>query len=224
MSCGGGRAEAQATGPKTTRRSKALARESVSCLRGGPLRGTAERPPPSHKNRNRIRPRHLPGRASHVLRGGPLRGTAQRPPRTPPRPRGLRTLSPSYRRVRREGIPDLPVRPGAGHRHRRRRRPLRSGGDGAEERPSPVGLDETVARITKAAEAEGWSVQSVIKLEESVKKNGGPEVRPVRLVNLCQASHAGKIMLDDAPRRSRCSCPARSRSTRSRTGRSGSRP
>lgn len=69
------------------------------------------------------------------------------------------------------------------------------------ERQSPVGLDATVKRITAAAEKRGWVVQSVVPLDESVKKHGGPDVRPVRLVNLCEANHAGKILLDDGARR-----------------------
>jgi uncharacterized protein (DUF302 family) len=69
------------------------------------------------------------------------------------------------------------------------------------ERESPVGLDETVNRITAAAKAEGWVVQGVKKLEESIKKNGGGDVRPVRLVNICHAKHAAKMMNDDGARR-----------------------
>ncbi|MHC5009800.1 MAG: DUF302 domain-containing protein [Planctomycetota bacterium] len=70
-----------------------------------------------------------------------------------------------------------------------------------EERASPVDLDETVRRITTAAEAEGWVVQSIVNLEESIKKNGGGDVLPVRLVNLCQANHAAQMMrVDDARR------------------------
>ena len=65
------------------------------------------------------------------------------------------------------------------------------------ERKSPLGLEETVSGITKAAEAKGWVVQGVTKLDESVKKHGGPEVRPVRLVNLCEPHHAGKILAED---------------------------
>jgi uncharacterized protein (DUF302 family) len=68
------------------------------------------------------------------------------------------------------------------------------------ERPSPVGLDESVNRIRAAAEKAGWIVQSVLPLDESVKKHGGPEVRPVRLVNLCEPHHAGKLLAGDDTR------------------------
>ena len=65
------------------------------------------------------------------------------------------------------------------------------------EKPSPVGLDETVERITRTAKADGWAVQSIIELEKSIKKNGGGDVKPIRLVNLCQAQHAFKLMSQD---------------------------
>ncbi|MDD2763182.1 MAG: DUF302 domain-containing protein [Opitutaceae bacterium] len=69
------------------------------------------------------------------------------------------------------------------------------------ERPSPLGLDATVEKITRAALDAGWVVQSVVELEKSVKKNGGGDVRPVRLVNLCEARHAAEILRDDSARK-----------------------
>ena len=69
-----------------------------------------------------------------------------------------------------------------------------------KEQKSAYGVEDTVARLTAAGEADGWVVSSVGKLDESVKKHGGPDVRPVRLVNLCQAQHAGKILSEDDAR------------------------
>lgn len=65
---------------------------------------------------------------------------------------------------------------------------------------SPSTVDETVARITKAAEAEGWKVLGVRKLHESIKQGAGIEVRPVHVVELCHPAHAGKILTEDAAR------------------------
>lgn len=62
-------------------------------------------------------------------------------------------------------------------------------------------LEETVARLTDAAKSAGWVVQSIVELEKSIEKNGGGVVRPVRLVNICQAKHAARIMNDDTARR-----------------------
>ncbi|MBI2518100.1 MAG: DUF302 domain-containing protein [Opitutae bacterium] len=69
------------------------------------------------------------------------------------------------------------------------------------EQRSAYGLEETVKRLTDSALAAGWVVQSVVELEKSIAKNGGGTVRPVRLVNICQAKHAARIMNDDTARR-----------------------
>ena len=69
------------------------------------------------------------------------------------------------------------------------------------EAPSAYGLAETVTKLTDAAQAAGWVVQSIVELEKSIEKNGGGVVRPVRLVNICQAKHAARIMSDDTARR-----------------------
>jgi uncharacterized protein (DUF302 family) len=69
------------------------------------------------------------------------------------------------------------------------------------EQRSPHSLETTVQRLSDAAKASGWVVSSVTILDESVSKHGGPKVRPVRLVNLCQAHHAGRILQDDTARR-----------------------
>lgn len=68
------------------------------------------------------------------------------------------------------------------------------------EQVSPLPLEETVKRITEAAEKKQWVVSSVSELEKSVKKHGGAEVLPVRLINLCQAHHASRILSDDQAR------------------------
>ncbi len=68
------------------------------------------------------------------------------------------------------------------------------------ERKSPFSLEKTVSTIEKAAIDQGWVVSSIAELDQSVKKHGGPDVRPVRLINLCQSQHSGKILLDDTAR------------------------
>ncbi len=66
-----------------------------------------------------------------------------------------------------------------------------------KEYQSPYGLEETVEKIKQNAIVEGWVVSSVSKLDESVKKHGGGELLPVRLINLCQAHHAFTILSED---------------------------
>ncbi len=69
-----------------------------------------------------------------------------------------------------------------------------------KENVSPSSVEETVARLTKAAEAEGWKVLGVRKLDESIKQGAGLDVRPVHVVDLCHPAHAGKILAEDAAR------------------------
>jgi uncharacterized protein (DUF302 family) len=54
-----------------------------------------------------------------------------------------------------------------------------------------------VAAIKEKAIAEDWVVAGVMPLDESVKKHGGGDLPPVRLVNLCQAHHAHAILQED---------------------------
>jgi uncharacterized protein (DUF302 family) len=66
-----------------------------------------------------------------------------------------------------------------------------------KEWQSPFDVEETVEKISRNAVAEGWVVSSVLPLDESVKKHGGGDLPLVRLVNLCQADHAYKILRED---------------------------
>lgn len=77
------------------------------------------------------------------------------------------------------------------------------------ERRSPHGLDQTVAQIAGNAKAMGWSVSSISKLDENVRNNGGGSVLPVRVINLCQAQHATRVLADDAARRVAVFMPCR---------------
>ncbi|WP_085444363.1 DUF302 domain-containing protein [Magnetofaba australis] len=65
------------------------------------------------------------------------------------------------------------------------------------EHLSPFGVEETVAKISENAKAEGWVVAGVKPLHKSVKKHGGGDLPPVMLVNLCQPDHAYNILKDD---------------------------
>jgi uncharacterized protein (DUF302 family) len=65
------------------------------------------------------------------------------------------------------------------------------------ENLSPYGVDETVNKIKENAISKGWVVPSVKPLHKSVLKHGGGELRPVMLVNICQANHAYNILRED---------------------------
>ena len=66
-----------------------------------------------------------------------------------------------------------------------------------EEHQSAFAIDETVERLSDAAKAEGWTVAGVRKLDENIAKNGGPRLRPVRIVELCQPHYAGALLEED---------------------------
>ncbi len=65
------------------------------------------------------------------------------------------------------------------------------------ERASPFTVDETVEKIITNAKAEGWVISSIQPLHQSVKKHGGGDLLPVKLINLCQANHAYNILKED---------------------------
>jgi uncharacterized protein (DUF302 family) len=57
---------------------------------------------------------------------------------------------------------------------------------------SPQNVEQTVATIKERAEAAGWVVSSITPLDQSIVKNGGAQLPPIRLVNMCQADHASR--------------------------------
>lgn len=66
------------------------------------------------------------------------------------------------------------------------------------EYPSPLGLEETVERIEQNAVAQGWVVSSVMPINDSIKKHGGGDLPPVRLINICEPHHAFRILSEDS--------------------------
>jgi uncharacterized protein (DUF302 family) len=68
-----------------------------------------------------------------------------------------------------------------------------------KEKASNYSIDETVTKIMDSAIANGW-VASKKELHKSVEKNGGGILRPVILIDLCQAHHAFKILEGDEGR------------------------
>lgn len=66
-----------------------------------------------------------------------------------------------------------------------------------KEIPSPYSVNETVEKISANAKAAGWVVAGVKQLHKAVKKHGGGDIRPVNLIDLCEAHHAFKILKDD---------------------------
>lgn len=70
-----------------------------------------------------------------------------------------------------------------------------------QERVSPYNVDTTVKTIQDNAKAIGWVAPDVKNMNKSIKKNGGPDIGgPVRIVELCNASYAGRILSEDEGR------------------------
>jgi uncharacterized protein (DUF302 family) len=66
-----------------------------------------------------------------------------------------------------------------------------------KEFPSAHSLPETVDKVVEAAEKQGWVISDTKQLHDSVKKNGGGDLPPITLINICQANHAFSILKHD---------------------------
>ncbi len=68
------------------------------------------------------------------------------------------------------------------------------------EDSTPLSLEAAVSAITNEAVSAGWVVSSVLPLDETVRRHGGDPGRPVRVIKLCRADHAGAVLRDDRAR------------------------
>ncbi|MDD3743588.1 MAG: DUF302 domain-containing protein [Lentimicrobiaceae bacterium] len=74
----------------------------------------------------------------------------------------------------------------------------------ADMQPSKVMLedeslydfDKTVEKLTTAILDAGWKVTATLNLQETMAKNG-KEVLPVKVIEVCNATHAYQILGDD---------------------------
>lgn len=64
------------------------------------------------------------------------------------------------------------------------------------ENESRYGFDETVEKLNAAIAEAGWKVTSTLNLQETMAKNG-KEVLPVKVLEVCNAAHAYKILSAD---------------------------
>ena len=70
-----------------------------------------------------------------------------------------------------------------------------------QERVSPYNVDATIGKIKENAKDIGWVVPDVKNMNKSIKKHSGKDIGgPVRIVELCNAGHAGKILASDEGR------------------------
>jgi uncharacterized protein (DUF302 family) len=66
-----------------------------------------------------------------------------------------------------------------------------------KEYESPYDVDTTVEKIRNNAASEQWVVPGVSSIDKSIKKHGGGELPPIRLVNICKADYAYNILKED---------------------------
>lgn len=69
-----------------------------------------------------------------------------------------------------------------------------------EERVSPYNMEDTIKTITASARQKGWNVGEPRKLDQTIRKHGGPSLLPVTLLELCEPHHAGRLLANDADR------------------------
>ena len=67
------------------------------------------------------------------------------------------------------------------------------------EADSPLGFEETVAAISDNAQAQGWLIPKVHKLDQGLAQHGH-QVRPVAVIELCQPDYAAALLQHDATR------------------------
>lgn len=62
---------------------------------------------------------------------------------------------------------------------------------------SEMGLEDTVAAIQQAMDAEGWASPGTINLNKSLAKHGEPFDKQVRVIQLCKAPYAKDVLTTD---------------------------
>ena len=67
------------------------------------------------------------------------------------------------------------------------------------ERQSPLGFEETLARLEENAKAQGWKVPSRWKVDfqRNLKKVTGTDVGPNRVIKMCEPEAAAKLLVKD---------------------------
>jgi len=66
-----------------------------------------------------------------------------------------------------------------------------------KERKSPLGYEETIAKVEQNVKQGGWVISSTIRLDKSLAKHQ-KEVLPVALINICQPEYAAHQAIEPA--------------------------
>jgi len=73
---------------------------------------------------------------------------------------------------------------------------------------SPFGFDETIERVSKQAEAEGWKVPGVSHIHKNLAR-AGKQVAPVAVINLCNPDYAERLLRNEQDRIASALLPCR---------------
>lgn len=67
------------------------------------------------------------------------------------------------------------------------------------ERQSPLGFEETLAKLEKNAKAQGWKVPSKWKVDfqRNLKRVTGTDIGPNRVIKMCEPEAAAKLLVKD---------------------------
>lgn len=63
------------------------------------------------------------------------------------------------------------------------------------EKPSKLGVNETVDTLKKAAEARGWKVAGIFDAQEMMKQAGHTDVKPMRILGMCHPTLAEAVLV-----------------------------
>lgn len=63
-----------------------------------------------------------------------------------------------------------------------------------QERPSKLGVNETIDALKKAGEARGWKIAGVFDAQDAMKKAGHKEAKPMRILGMCHPKLAEAVL------------------------------
>lgn len=63
------------------------------------------------------------------------------------------------------------------------------------EKPSKLGINETVEMLRKTAEARGWKVAGIFDAQEMMKQAGHTDVKPMRILGMCHPTLAEAVLV-----------------------------
>lgn len=63
------------------------------------------------------------------------------------------------------------------------------------EKPSKLGVNETIEALKKTAEARGWKVAGIFDAQEMMKQAGHADVKPMKILGMCHPALAEAVLV-----------------------------